>query len=552
MRASLLLLALSAIALPLRAQPHGVLQLDGDLDRFLVRQHVAGHLPDAILTHRPLSAYQARAYLDTLALDPENLSRADRVLLARFRGDAPGPGADWARRRLGVLYPNGQDLFAVEGDGYAIQVNPLLYLAYGQARQTARGDRETRVPVWQNTRGVRGSGNVGPVFFEARIEENQRRDVQNPFDARKLTAPRLGNVQDYEGVGLDYYRATGLIGFHSRFFEIRAGRDRNRWGPGRTGLLVSDYAAPYDHLQIRTSVWRVEYVNLFTQFTNVQPQPRGSEPYPRRFGAFHHLTLRLPAGVDVSAYEGIVFTDTSSAPRRDGFDVAYLNPILFYRSAEQDRNSPDNAFLGFSAGWNVVKGARLYGDFVFDEFVAAKIGKDSWVNKWGWTVGAQVADVVVPGLSLRAEHTRLRPYLYAHRTPASALLHYDDGLGHPAGPNALDWSFFADYQPTPRLSAQVNVGYTRRGRNTPAANYGSDPRLSYDSRVASDGVTFLQGVRQTEWLVEATVGYELLPGLYAAAALRARSRDDAETGLDRSFAPYALVRWGLPYQSTQW
>ena len=158
----------------------------------------------------------------------------------------------------------------------------------------------------------------------------------------------------------------------------------------------------------------------------------------------------------------------------------------------------------------------------------------------------------MPGLSVRGEWTRLRPYLYAHRTPASALLHYDDGLGHPAGPNALDWSVFADYQPTPRLNAQVNVGYTRRGRNTAAANYGSDPRLSYDSRVSSDGVTFLQGVRQTEWLAEATVGYELLPGLYAAAAVRARSLDDAETGLDRSFAPYALVRWGLPFQSARW
>ncbi len=551
MRVAAALVALFLV-LPVKAQQDGLIQLDGDLDRFLVRQHAAGRLPDAILTHRPLSAYQAQAYLDTLAAYPHGLSRTDRLLLARLRGEETGPGVAALRRRLPFLYPNGHDVFAAGGDGYALQINPLFYLAYGRGRQSEQAGRETSVPVWQNTRGVRGSGHVGPVFFEARVEENQRRDVRYLFDRRANTAPRLGNVQDYEGNALDYYRAVGVVGFKSRFFELRAGRDRNRWGPGRTSLLLSDYAAPYDHLQIRTSVWRVEYVNVFANFTNVQTPTRNAEPFPRRYGAFHHLTLRLPGRVDVSAYEGILFTDTSSARRRDGFDVAYLNPILFYRSAEQDRNSPDNAFVGASVGWTAYPGVRLYGDLLFDEFTASLVGKKNWANKWAWTLGAHLADVPLSGLSLRAEWTRLRPYLYAHLTPATSFLHYGDGLGHPAGPNAVDWSFFADYQATPRLNAQLNVGYTRRGRNTATQNYGGDPRLPYTTRVSDTGVTILQGVRQTQWLVEATVGYEWLPGLYAAAAVRAESLSDAETGLDRYVAPYALLRWGLPFQSLRW
>ncbi len=552
MRVVFLLAVLLSAGSAVCAQTHGVLQLDDDLDRFLVRQQAAGHLPDAILTHRPLSAYQAQAYLDTLAQRRMVLGATDRALLARFRGEAAGPSVAWVQQWASFLYPNGQDFYAVEGEDYAIQINPLLYLAYGQGRQTEKLERASSVPVWQNTRGVRGSGKVGPVFFEARVEENQRRDVPNRFDARRNTAPRLGNVQDYGGTGLDYYRATGIIGFDSRFFEIRAGRDRNRWGPGRTGLLLSDYAAPYDHLQIRTSVWRIEYVNVFATFTNVEAPTQAAEPFPRRYGAFHHLTLRLPGRVDVSVYEGIVFTDTSAAQRRDGFDVAYLNPILFYRSAEQDRNSPDNALVGASAAWTALPGLRLYGDLLLDEFTASLVGKENWANKWAWTLGAHLVNRPVNGLSLQAEWTRLRPYLYAHQTPASALLHFGDGLGHPAGPNAVDWSFFADYQATPRLQAQLNVGYTQRGRNAPSQNYGSDPRLSYNTRVSSTGVTILQGIWQTQWLVEATAGYELLPRLYAAAAVRAESLQDAETGLDRYVAPAVLLRWGLPFQSFRW
>lgn len=547
------LFCLFLLAAPLRAQQDGLLQLDDDLDRFLVRQHAAGRLPEAVLTHRPLSAYQARVYLDSLALRTAGLSRTDRLLLARFRGDTLAAGAGWAQRRAAFLYPNGQDFVGVEGDGYAIQINPLLYLGYGQGRQTAREGREASVPVWQNTRGVRGSGHLGPIFFEARVEENQRRDVRYTRERRGNTAPRLGNVQDFaSGTALDYYRATGIVGFRSRFFEVRAGRDRNRWGPGRTSLFVSDYATAYDQLQIRTSVWRLEYVNLFANFTNLGPVTRSAEPFPRRFGAFHHLTLRLPGRVDISAYEGVMFTDTSSAHRRDGFDVAYLNPIIFYRSVEQDRNSPDNALVGLSIGWTAVPGVRVYGDLLLDELTAELIGKKNWANKWAWTLGAHVVDLPVSGLSLRGEWTRLRPYLYAHITPASAFLHYGDGLGHPAGPNAVDWSFFADYQATPRLHAQLNVGYTRRGRNTETENYGSDASLPYTTRVSNTDVTILQGVRQTQWLVEASVGYELLPRLYAAGAVRAESLSDAETGLDRYVSPFVLLRWGLPFQSMRW
>ncbi len=552
MRAVLLLALLAFSPFSARAQQDGLLQLDGDLDRFLTRQHGAGLLPDAILTHRPFSAYQARVYLDTLAHHAGSLSPTDQTLLARFRGEDSGPNVGIVQQFAGFLYPNGQDFVAARGDGFALQVNPLAYVGLGRGWQNRKAGRTSSPIVWQNTRGIRGSGHISHVFFEARVEENQRRDVRYLFQPGINTAPRLGNVQKYESEALDYYRATAIVGFTSRFFEVRAGRDRNRWGPGRTGLLLSDYAAPYDHLQLRTRVWRLEYVNVFANFTNVQEKTRSGEPFARRYGAFHHLTLRLPGRVDVSAYEGIIFTDTSSSNRRHGFDPTYLNPILFYRSAEQDRNSPDNAFVGFSAGWGPAPGLRLYGDVLFDEFSARLVGEESWANKWAWTLGAQTAEWPVPGLTLRAEWTRLRPYLYSHRSAATALLHYNDGLGHPAGPNAIDWSFFADYQPTPRVSAQLNVGYTRRGRNDGALNYGSDPRLSYDTRVSSTDVRLLQGVRQTQWLAEATAGYEVLPGLYAAGAVRAEMLDDAKTGRDRYVAPYLLLRWGLPYQSLRW
>jgi hypothetical protein len=53
-------------------------------------------------------------------------------------------------------------------------------------------------------------------------------------------------------------------------------------------------------------------------------------------------------------------------------------------------------------------------------------------------------------------------------------------------------------------------------------------------------------------LVEARIGYELLPSLFVEGVLRAESVDDAERGLDRYVAPAASLRWGLPFQSTRY
>ena len=57
------------LSVPASAQVDGVLQIDDGLHRFLVRQQLAGRLDWAHLTHQPLSAGDAQAYLDSLSQD---------------------------------------------------------------------------------------------------------------------------------------------------------------------------------------------------------------------------------------------------------------------------------------------------------------------------------------------------------------------------------------------------------------------------------------------------------------------------------------------------
>jgi hypothetical protein len=557
----LLLAALAACAArPAPAQmvpgPEGVLEIGDDLSRFLLRQQVLGRLRGAHLSAQPLSAYEARRHLDSLALRREGMTPADRYLLARHRREVQGPGVAWVRQWVPGLYRDGEAFISVASDDYTLHLEPLAYLSYGRARRSAAEGEDPWVSVWQNTRGARAAGHLGDhLFFEGRLEENQVRVPFSQRDPQSHTAPRLPLVRDLDGA-YDYMLSTGIVGVRTKYVELRFGRDRNRWGFGRGSAALSDYAPVYDQLQIRTQFWRLHYTNLFAMFVDRPLGPwRGDRLLPRKYGAYHRLALDLGRGVEVEVFEAVAFADDITAGGRSGFDVAYLNPIILYRAVEGDIGSPDNMMVGAGAAWQPTPGLRLHGQLVLDEFKASEIRNDWWANKWGYVLGAEAADPGgLPNLDLGVEYARLRPFLYSHRSLATAFVHQGDVLGHPAGPNASDLSAWARYRPTPRVTAALDVAYTRRGRNPDGQNFGADPRLPYTTRPPDrdQATTTLQGVRQDYLLVEARAGYELLPGLYAEGVLRAESVDDAQAGLRRYVAPFASLRWGLPFQSVRY
>ena len=550
-------LVLALISLSAQSQiREGVQPIDDPVQRFLQRQQAAGFLPGEILTTFPLSAYEASRMLDSVALRQNELPSVDRQLLARYRGDATGPGVGVARSIIGSAYRDGESLVAVDGDGYAVRLQPLAYLSLGATRKTARDGEDGSQTTWQNTRGIRASGHVGPIFFESRLEENQRLPERNEFTGH--TAPRYNFVKQKDGRTYDYFLASGLIGYRSRFYEIRFGRDRAHWGMGEGTLVLSDYAAPFDQLQIRTKFWRIQYTNLYAR--RIRPIERGnvaSEVFPQNWMVMHQLAIDLPGRVQLAFDEITLFAEDSLGANRAGFELSYLNPVIFYRTIEGDIGSPDNVLLAGSVAWIPVNGYRLYTQLLIDELRLSEVGNDWWGNKWGYLLGVQMADPGwgphrIRGLDFRMEYTRQRPYLYSHRSESTAFVHSGDLLGHPAGPNSWDLSTFTRYMPHPRLEIALTTAFTRRGRNTETENYGSDPTLSYNTRVAEYGVVTLQGVRQDQILVEGRAAYELLPSLFVEGIVRYESIDDAETGRDRYVTVGGQLRWGLPFQSRRY
>ncbi|NNE34025.1 MAG: hypothetical protein HKN13_02240, partial [Rhodothermales bacterium] len=528
------------------SQTSGVGQIDDTAQRFLQRQYIIGNLSGAGLTALPMSGFATDAAFDTLR--SAELSARDKHQLEVLQGLSTLSTSAALNRRFAYLYANGRDFVNYNGDGYSIAVNPLAYLRIGALSGLPEEDPRGDI-YWRNTRGIDVAGKIGKyVFFETRLEENQRLDPRLKPEEDNKTATRLGKATVNSKGVLDYMVATGVVGFSSRFFEVQFGRDRARLGYGQGSIVLSNFGPVFDQLQIRTTLGRIQYVNIFASLATKRRFNRDSI-VPKKYAAIHRLEVQATDRLQFSIFETVVFA-SDSLDGRKGFDIAYMNPLIFYRAVEADRGSPDNVLLGGGASYRPVDGVMIHAELLLDELRVSRIGDKWWANKWAGQIGVKTA--LLDGLLAGIEYTRIRPYMYSHNEPLNAYVHYQDFLGHPAGPNAVDWTLFVDYRVRPRIGVQVAAAYTIRGADDGELNYGSNPLLPNSTRTGDENISLLQGIREVELNVDAAVSYELLPELFLEAGFWTRRVDNAQSGAENLIAPLVGFRWGLPMETARW
>src|SRR5690625_7433600 len=98
----------------------------------------------------------------------------------------------------------------------------------------------------------------------------------------------------------------GTVGVQTRFVDIRAGRDRNRWGDGLSSMFLSDYPPEYDQVQIRPTFWRLQYINLYSAGPDYASSNRfSSHVVPRKDVAPHPLAVHLPGRVQLHLHQSV-------------------------------------------------------------------------------------------------------------------------------------------------------------------------------------------------------------------------------------------------------
>src|SRR5215470_8428364 len=456
-------------------------------------------------------------------VDIYNMRRALVNSLEWVSGDV---GAFKSKRPWGkTFYQTPATLFEVHVKDFDLAINPVLQFVGGK-------EKDYDETLFLNTRGVRVRGRIAnKIGFDTYMTDNQERDplyVQD-WEKKFQSVPGEGYYKSFKTSGYDYFDARGYFTFGvTKYIDVSFGYDKNFIGNGYRSLFLSDFSNNILFLKLQTRIWRINYQNLFMELNATEP--RGPDRLlKKKYAAMHHLDINLTKSVNVGLFEGIIFG------RPDHFEFGYLNPIIFYRSIEQQNGSFDNAVVGIDVKANVKHTLQLYGQLLIDEFVLSEVkNQGAWVNKWGIQAGAKYIDALgIKNLDLQLETNIVRPFTYSHGDSIANYTHYNQPLAHPLGANFYELIGIARYQPAPKWLVQGKLFFWNQGLDSSAESFGSNIFLPNVSpyRTKDYGYGIGDGLGSKAVIASFLVSYELKQNLFVdvSAVFRKQNIDASPT-----------------------
>ncbi|AFK02064.1 hypothetical protein Emtol_0913 [Emticicia oligotrophica DSM 17448] len=416
----------------------------------------------------------------------------------------------------------------------------------------ASKDNQTKDTPYTNTRGIEIRGTLNKKLgFYSMFTENQ---ILYPEYVREYN--RSFRANPYEGFTkvpnadssrylADFFSARGYITFQAlKSVQLQFGHDKNFIGSGIRSMILSDFSAPYLHLKILTNVGRFQYMNLFAQMINKQIPVAvdNTDILPPKYFSLHHLSINITKNLNLGFFESIVF-----GKRQVGFDINYLNPIIFLRFVEGHLGSTDNSIAGANFKYNFKRQFSIYGQFVLDEFNIKYFEKNGWwAKKYATQIGAKYIDVLgVKNLDLQAEYNLARPYMYSHYSTYSNYVNYNLPLAHPLGANFKEFLLVARYQPIERLNFNFTSMLSKQGKDSNIINWGGDILRSYMvARPYDFGNTIGQGSLVNTRFFQFSTSYMIAHNLFADLRVQNRNINLAGDINDKKNMIFSLgLRW---------
>jgi hypothetical protein len=413
-----------------------------------------------------------------------------------------------------------ENMIEIQGEGYWLTINPIFDWQGG----IATGNK--KIKTFVNTRGINLQGAIGSqICFTTTVFESQGRfaDYFNryaesikPAGGNPALIPGMGIAKDFKTDAYDFPLAEANLTYTAnKFFDLQLGYSRNFIGDGYRSLLESDGASPYPFFKINTNFWKIKYTNTYTWLKDVRPEVALEKTYAKKFMANHYLSWNASNRLNLGFFESVVWADTNNR----GFDMSFVNPVIFYRSVEFASSSRSgNAFLGLTAKYKWNNQTNFYGQFLLDEFSLGdiKAGDNSWKNKFGYQLGIKYYNAFkITDLLLQLEFNHVRPYVYSHSEPITNYAHNNQSLGHQWGGNFKEFIAIARYHKG-RFFADAKISYGIRGLDfnptEDSANYGGNIYKDYDlNRPFDKDVKVGQGNKTTIFIADLQAGYLVNP-----------------------------------------
>lgn len=411
-----------------------------------------------------------------------------------------------------------EHLVTIKGKDYWLTLDAGVDLQVGK-------DFDADINTYNNTRLAYTQGGIGKnLSFFGVIYESQGRfaDYFNryaesirPAGGNPAIIPGRGIAKEFKTDSYDYPIATGHISYTpSKYFNVQLGHGKTFLGDGYRSLLMSDNASPYPFFKLNTTFWKLKYTNTWMSLRDVRNEVTENGSYRTKFMANHYLSYNITKRLNIGLFESVIWQNDN----RRGFDVNYLNPIIFYRAIEFSTGSRGgNALIGLTAKYKVNDRVNVYGQFIIDEFSSSDVfgGKGSYKNKTGYQLGLKYYDAFgLKNLYLQTEYNRVRPYTYSHNTVILNYGHNNQSMAHTLGANFSEFIAIARYQKN-RFFGDAKFIIAKRGFEFNTAEdssyYGADIYGTENDRISTLGNELAQGNTTDFFHAEVQAGYIINP-----------------------------------------
>ena len=429
------------------------------------------------------------------------------------------------------------DFFSVKTKNFELHLNPVLNLQMASSDYKAQNTIIRDKLYYNNTRGVEIRGAIGKkIAFYSYLTDTQAQFAEyvNNWILDRRAVPSEGFWKPanepsgiYKGKVVDFLTARGYLSFDvlKKIINLQIGYDRHAFGNGYRSLFLSNFSSNYLFAKFTTKIWKLQYTNLFTQLIADIPagqngvQVASNIAYPKKYATFHHLSMNILPNLNVGLFEAVVYGRADNVVN-DRPELAYLMPIIFYRSIEQQLGSQDNALLGLDFKWNFWQRFQLYGQIILDEFVLSQVRSgNGWAgNKQAIQLGINYLNVAgIPNLDLQLETNIVRPYVYSHfgnTLMLSNYANYRQELAHPLGANFYEYLAILRYQISEKLNFTGKLFYVKTGQDTNGQNFGSNILKDYNQIPSEFENRIGQGTAVNLLFGDFTASYMLFHNLF--------------------------------------
>ena len=357
-----------------------------------------------------------------------------------------------------------------------------------------------------------------------------------------LSDPRLrGNVK-FKDLNSPYFDFTeAYLRADLDWFNLQFGREYSLIGTGYSDrLLMSDHAPVIDFLKLDFQYKSVRFVSIHGALVD---SAASSSRIDNKYLALHRIQFSLFDRLNIGVSEMIIY-------RRSALDLAYLNPINFYKSSEHSLRDKDNAFLNFDLEFFPIHNYKFYGTWLIDDIDFKKMGSGWWGNEFGWQCGTYISGLAgQSNLDAVIEYTRIEPYVYSNRITGNEYSTNGISIGHHLEPNSDEWFIQLRYYPCSQFRMWGTYAGVRHGENIltdgSIVNVGGDVLAGHRDGDA-ETAKFLDGNRVRNDKIQLGVVYEPITNFFISGIYEITQTKNYAAG-GKNLDHYASIKFNIEY-----